>query len=120
MSRPADTDLLLHILEACATIQERVAGVKAEELGRDTMRLDSIVRQIEIIGEAVGLISEDLKKRHPQVPWLAIRGMRNRIVHAYWAVNARAVWEAGALDVPKLAEQMRAILTVTEQEGAKG
>src|ERR1022692_5037114 len=54
-----------------------------DELARDRMLLLSLVKELEIIGEAAGKISQELKLAFPQVPWVTAAGMRNRLIHAY-------------------------------------
>jgi len=72
--------------------------------------LFALVRCIEIIGETGARVSPSTQTRHPQLPWAQMRGMRNRLIHAYFDVNARLVWDTVTDDLPPLIEQLTAIL----------
>ncbi len=69
-----------------------------------------VVHHLEIVGEACRGLSADLRDRHPEVPWAAIVGMRNILVHDYFGVNLDEVWAAVERDVPKLRQQVLAII----------
>lgn len=64
------------------------------------MLLMALVRELEIIGEAAANVSEDTRASVPMVPWRAIVGMRNRIVHAYFDIDRDIVWKAASEEVP--------------------
>jgi hypothetical protein len=64
------------------------------------------VHHLEIIGEACRGLSTELKGRHPEVPWSAIVGMRNILVHDYFGINLDEVWSAVERDLPTLHEQI--------------
>ncbi len=101
---------------------ERVAGMleAAEKLeaqgakGRDLFDQDEIVQLalvhlVQIIGEAASRVSDDLRRRHPEIPWRQVVGMRNRVVHGYFEVDLDLLWAVVTLDVPKLRAQLAAI-----------
>ncbi len=58
------------------------------------MAQDAVIRQLEIIGEAAGHVSEGLRSEHPDVPWRAMRGFASFSKHEYWRVDVRQVWNA--------------------------
>ena len=60
----------------------------------------AVVRAVEIIGEAAGKISEETRADHDDIPWSAIAGMRNRLVHAYFDIDASIVWVAVTEEIP--------------------
>jgi uncharacterized protein with HEPN domain len=61
-----------------------------------------LVKAIEILGEAAVQVSEQARRRHPQVPWAEITGMRNRLVHAYFDIDLDRVWDTVVDDLPEL------------------
>ncbi len=67
------------------------------------------MRLIEIIGEAATRISPTLQTAHSDIPWAAITGMRNRLVHAYFTVDLDRVWETVTISIPALIVQLEAI-----------
>lgn len=70
----------------------------------------ALVRLIEIIGEAASRLSDDIKTKHASVPWVAIVGMRNRLIHAYFDIDLDVVWDTVTVAVPDLSRQIAAIL----------
>ena len=61
-----------------------------------------MIRNFEIIGEAVKHISDDLRRQHPSVPWKQIAGMRDEMIHEYFGVDLTIVWDTVQNDLPKL------------------
>jgi uncharacterized protein with HEPN domain len=102
-----DEVYLGHIADACTRIFEYVAGMDPQAFGADRRTQDAVVRQLEIIGEASRNLSEPFQADHPEIPWRAIVGMRNRIVHEYMAIDLDVVWDAVSIDLPPLLEFTR-------------
>jgi uncharacterized protein with HEPN domain len=107
MTKPSDSDLFQHILDACNAISTRMAGVAHDDFEKNDVLMDSVIRQIEIVGEAVRLLSEDSRRAHPEVPWAQIQSMRNRLIHGYWSVDSTAVYNTAVRDIPQLAAALR-------------
>jgi uncharacterized protein with HEPN domain len=84
-----------------------VAGRVREDLDRDRMLLFAVVRAIEVIGEAASKITQETRSANPEIPWSAIVGMRNRLVHAYFDINRDVVWAAVTREVPELLRLLR-------------
>jgi uncharacterized protein with HEPN domain len=101
------------ILEALARIQRYTAGLTEEEFLRDDLVVDAVIRNLAVVGEAVRGIPEDVRSRHPSVPWERLRGMRNVLIHEYFDVGQEILWGTVRDDVPMLAARVRALL---EQE----
>lgn len=70
----------------------------------------ALVHLVQIIGEAASRVSDDLRQRHPEIPWRQVVGMRNRVVHGYFEVDFDLLWDVVTLDIPKLHAQLVAIL----------
>ena len=105
-----DLERLQDVLDAIDRIQERT------KVGRDAFDNEPLVQvwvvhHLEIVGEACRALSAELRDRHPEVPWSAIIGMRNLLVHDYFGLNLEEVWAAVERDVPTLRGQMLAILS---------
>jgi uncharacterized protein with HEPN domain len=66
------------------------------------MLLDSVVRQLAIIGEAAGHLPEEVTQRHPEVPWTGVKGMRLWLDHEYHRVDAAVVWRTVTERLPEL------------------
>jgi len=101
---------LRHMLDAALEIQQYAQSATREDLNRDRKLVHSLVRLLEIIGEAATQVSDELKARIPEIPWLIIIGMRNRLIHAYFAINLNVVWSTSTEDVPLLIADLKRIL----------
>jgi len=105
-----DQGLLVEdILEALRKISGYTAGMGQEEFQQDPKTIDAVVRNLEILGEATRQLPADFISRHPAVPWRQIAGLRNRIVHEYFAVDLEIVWQVIHHDLPQLAAQLESL-----------
>ena len=95
-----DTVYLRHVRDSILRIQEYVEGVDEAEFKRKTMIQDAVIRQIEIIGEAVKRLSEPFRTSYPSVPWSDIARMRDKLIHDYFGVDIEKVWLTATEDIP--------------------
>jgi uncharacterized protein with HEPN domain len=93
MSVTDDLSRLRHMRDAARKITVFIEGESRQSLASDEKLQLSLVRLIEIIGEAAARVSNDLKEKHPQVPWQVIVNMRNRLAHAYFDIDLDVVWD---------------------------
>ncbi|MBN2182511.1 MAG: DUF86 domain-containing protein [Sedimentisphaerales bacterium] len=108
--RHEDKVRLRHMLDAALEIQQYVRSSTREDLDKDRKLVHSLVRLFEIIGEAAGQVSDELREDIPEIPWLVIIGMRNRLIHAYFEINLDIVWRTSTEDIPPLIEVLKEIL----------
>ena len=103
-----DPDLLVEdILEALRKISRYTVGMGPEEFRQDPKTIDAVIRNLEILGEATRQLPENFISRYPGVPWRQIAGLRNRIIHEYFAVDLEIVWQVIQHDLPQLEEQLK-------------
>jgi uncharacterized protein with HEPN domain len=102
-----DNSYLFDILNACELIEQFIGKTDYQTFQIDVMRQDAVIRRIEIIGEAVALLSNELKDQHPEVPWGLIRGMRSRLVHNNNEIDIELVWNVLKGDIPNLHETVK-------------
>ncbi len=97
-----DTVYLRHILDAIGMVENYTRGLSENEFLSHAMAKDAVVREIEIIGEATKNISDEFQVEHPEIPWMKMIGIRNKIVHEYFNVNFSIVWDTVQEDLPLL------------------
>ena len=108
--RPDDRVRVLHMIEAAEAVQSFVAGKQPIDLGLDRMLSLAAERAIEIIGEAASKVSTETRNEAQRVPWAQIVAMRNRLVHAYFDVDAAMLWKTATQEIPLLLAELRALL----------
>jgi uncharacterized protein with HEPN domain len=106
---PSDAVRLRHMLDAASDAVAFVRGRSREDLDTDKMLGLSLVRLLEIVGEAAKGVSDETREAHPAVQWRRMGGMRDRLIHGYFDVNMDIVWRTIDEDLPVLISQIRAI-----------
>jgi uncharacterized protein with HEPN domain len=99
-----------HILDAISEIELYINDTEFEDFSRDSMKKHATVKQLEIIGEAANHLSEMRKERYSQVEWREIIGLRNILIHEYFGVDERIIWEIVTNDLPKLKDEFKKML----------
>jgi len=105
------------IIAAMESIEGFVEGMSFEELMQDDKTASAVIRKFEIVGEATKRLSDELKEEHPEIPWKRMAGMRDRLIHAYFGVDYKLVWEAIKAEVPSMKLKLQEVLTELEGKG---
>ena len=108
-----DRDRLEHIVEAITNILDFADGKTKEELEADKLRYYGIVKNIEIIGEAAYKLTHAFCREHPETPWEFIMNMRHVLVHDYYQISSKEVWNVIKEDLKPLREQVTRYLADT-------
>ena len=95
------------MVEAAEKVLTYTAGMTRTALLGNNMAFDATVRNLEVIGEAARRIPDEVRERHGGIPWRDIVGMRNRLAHAYFAVDADVVWRVIDNEIPNLLAALR-------------
>jgi uncharacterized protein with HEPN domain len=106
-------EYLQHILEAIDRATGYISGMDFDAFERDTRTQDAVIRSVEIIGEAAKRVrSSDpaFAARYSQIPWDVMYGMRNRIVHDYFEIDLKVVWQTVISDLPTLRLQIATLV----------
>lgn len=106
----ADRIRLQHMLDAATEALAFVGGKTKSDLLSDRQLALALIKEIEILGEAASRISTEMKQQRPEVPWSAIVGMRNRLIHAYADIDLEVVWSAVSSDLPMLVRMVEDLL----------
>lgn len=106
-----DPAALSDMLNSARLVRSYVEGIALEEFLLDTKLQDSVVRRLEIIGEAAGRIPADFRERHPTLPWRDMIDMRNRLIHGYDDVDMDLVWDTVHRHVPHLVSRLESLLS---------
>ena len=105
--RRDDAIRLRHMLDAAQEAMSFTCDQKREDLDGSRMLVLSLVKDIEIIGEAATKISDDCRNEHPEIPWKNIITMRNRLIHGYFDINLDIVWKTVTEELPPLSVDLK-------------
>jgi len=105
-----DAIRLRHMLDAAREALEFVRGKTENSIGEDRMLVLSLVKEIEIIGEAAGKVSDPTRRQLSQIPWQDVVDMRNRLIHAYFDIDVGVVWDTVSKDLRPLVAAIESVL----------
>ena len=97
-----------HIRESIAVVENAIEDLSFEEFKvKEKITIqDSVVRRIEIIGEAANNLPDSYQKEHPEIEWRKIVGMRNILAHEYFGVDLKIVWDTATKKLPELKQEL--------------
>ncbi|MFZ1040319.1 MAG: DUF86 domain-containing protein [Anaerolineales bacterium] len=101
MSRD-ETFYLADIQECCEKVLRFTKGMAYKDFSQDDLHFDAVLRNLEIIGEAVKNISEETRQKYPNVKWRKISGFRDVVAHEYFGVNEETIWDIVKNEIPAL------------------
>lgn len=109
MSRD-ETLYLADIQESCEKVLKFAKGMTYKNFVNDDLHFDAVLRNLEIIGEAVKNISEETRQNYPGVKWRKIAGFRDIVAHEYFGVNEETIWDIVQNEIPSLLEIVKTML----------
>lgn len=110
MHKRTNSEFLLDIKEGIKRIESYTKNTDYKKFLRDVKTQDAVIRNFEIIGEAVKNISSDLKKARADIEWKKIAGLRDKIIHYYFGVNWDIVWAIIQDNLPQLKRKINAVI----------
>lgn len=110
MKNRDETIYLRDILDAITKIEKYLQGVDEEAFYQDSLVQDGVIRQLQVIGEAVKRLPMGLRARYANIPWKNIAGTRDKLIHDYSGIKLGAVWSTTQNDVPALKETVQRML----------
>jgi uncharacterized protein with HEPN domain len=99
-----------HILDSISRIKEYTVGMVQADFFQSKLVQDAVIRNLEVIGEAVKNIQEEVKIKNPHIEWKRMAGMRDKLIHHYMGVDLGAVWAVVEKLLSNLEWEMRQIL----------
>lgn len=107
----SDTIRIKHMIEAAEEAISFAEGKERKDLDRERMLVLSVIKEIEMIGEAAAKISVEVRGKKSQIPWNDIVGMRNHLVHGYFDVDLDLLWNTIEHNLPVLVMNLKKILS---------
>lgn len=120
MSKRSDALYIRDMKEAIEAIFAYTRGIAFDDFRLDRMRYSAVIREFEIIGEAVGKLDEHIKENFPHIAWQDIKDFRNLLIHEYFGVDLEIVWSVIQSDLPSLYETIKMIDNETRSEHRSG
>jgi len=105
-----DKAYLGHILKAINTIEGYIGNMEYEEFKSNQMAVDAVIRELAVVGEASNNLSQEFIDDNPDLPFRDAIDMRNFLIHEYFGVSVRQVWETAKDDLPELKKFVEKIL----------
>jgi len=90
------------ILNSVDEIEEFTEGMSFEEFAEDKKTINAVIRGLKVLGEAAKKIPDNIRKRHPEIPWTRMAGMRDKLIHQYFGVDLETVWVVVQKELPPL------------------
>jgi uncharacterized protein with HEPN domain len=107
---------LADVVEAGERALAYTEGLTYDQFLQDPKTQDAVIRNVEIIGEAVKSIPEDVRLQAPDIPWTSIARMRDKLIHHYFGVNLDVVWAVVCENVPVLLVAVKGLLELSKEE----
>ncbi|MCE2861989.1 MAG: DUF86 domain-containing protein [Opitutaceae bacterium] len=109
-------DYLRDILEHAEAAEGFLAAVPdVDSLAADRRTFWALIRALEVIGEAARHLPPEFRALYPEVPWRGMTGMRDKVIHDYFGVDATVVWRTVKEDLPAVVDSIRGILHKLEK-----
>jgi len=105
-----------HMLDAIEEAMSFARNRSRESLDKDRMLVLALMKDVEIVGEAASRISKDAQSSAPEIPWVNIIGMRNRLIHAYFDINLDILWQTVSKDLPELAAALKIAMAAVQND----
>ncbi|MEM4406359.1 MAG: DUF86 domain-containing protein [Candidatus Methanomethylicaceae archaeon] len=116
-SRREALDYLRDILEITDRMNEFIGEMSFEEFALDAKTNFAVCHALEVIGDAAKHVLGPIRQRHPEIPWRRMAGMRDRLIHGYFGVDVKIVWETATKLIPELKPKIAEVL---EEESLRG
>jgi len=105
------------ILASISKIERYVDDLSFQGFTEDSMRVDAVVRNLEVIGEAAKHVPKEIRRKYPFVEWRKVSGLRDILIHEYFGVDPDILWDIIKNKIPNLKKDMKKILKLEKEKG---
>jgi uncharacterized protein with HEPN domain len=105
------------IMVCIEKLEKYTQGLTFDQFSKNEMAVDAVIRNFEVIGEAVKKIPKELKQKYPDVEWNEATGFRDVLIHDYFGIDLEAVWDTLKKNVPVFKEKLTRVLIYEKQTG---
>lgn len=117
MSKRLPSVVVSDILRCIDHIETYTVKLSFDDFSSNFMVIEACLYNIQIIGEAVNQLPDDVKSGNQHIPWTLIKGMRNRLIHEYFGTDLPVVWNVVVNDLPGFKEELKSIYSKLQKEG---
>ena len=108
---------LSEMLASMDKIERYISGISYDEFIQQEQLVDAVERNIEKIGEAAAAIPDEIRNQYPDIPWKTIVGLRNKVIHHYFAVDTEVIYQIAIKNIPETKERIAKILREYSPQG---
>ncbi|GAB4316306.1 HepT-like ribonuclease domain-containing protein [Pseudothermotoga lettingae] len=110
MYKRTNKEFLLDMMVACKRMIRYTENMNFENFSKDEKTIDAVIRNVEILGEAVKNISLEFKEKYPEVKWSMIARTRDKLIHFYFGLDIEVLWKILKDDIPELRQKLEYIM----------
>ena len=101
---------VMDIISALESIEKFVKDMKFEEFQWDDKTISAVIRKFEVVGEATRNLPDRIIEKYTDVPWKRMAGMRNKLIHGYFGLDYKLVWDSIKVEIPKVLHKIKKVL----------
>lgn len=106
------------MIECCTKVEQYTSGLDRDTFFATHVTHDAVLWNLTILGEAANNVADSVRDAHPEIPWRAISGLRNRIVHGYVGIDDNTVWQVIREGIAELLPQLRDLIGEADDRGS--
>ncbi len=112
-----DKEFIIDMFLASKKILKYTEGMSFVDFINDEKTFDAVIRNFEILGEAVKNISKGFKEKYPEIEWKKVAGTRDKLIHFYFGIDKEIVWDTIKKNIPELLKRLKAVIQAEGWEG---
>jgi len=104
------------IVESLSKINRYIEGLEYSDFAKDEKTIDALIRNLEIIGEAVKNIPDSIRKKYPEVEWKEAAALKDVLIHDYFGVDLESLWDTIHNNLPEFGEKISIVYQKESQK----